>query len=125
MLISRQAKTPPIKETLRTVRHTIVKVIILSFIVKLNGTRGQHTLNFANQGKKCITFSGTELFSCPELEADIKECQIQNRKTVFLSAGGTSSPEAAKDSANKIWQIFGPPQEWPLLDNSKTLRPFT
>ncbi|KAF2871549.1 endochitinase [Massariosphaeria phaeospora] len=102
-----------------------VDVILLSFLLRFNGAGNQPVMNFANQGDKCTTFPGTETFSCPEIEADIKTCQAQG-KTIMLSLGGDAYTEggytsagAATDGANKIWATFGPVQS-----GSGALRPF-
>ncbi|KAF2188073.1 glycoside hydrolase family 18 protein [Zopfia rhizophila CBS 207.26] len=102
-----------------------VDVIILAFLLRFNGAGGQPVMNFANQGDKCTLFSGTETFSCPEIEADIATCQSQG-KTILLSIGGDAyneggftSAQAATDGANKIWAMFGPAQS-----GSSALRPF-
>ncbi|KAF2646359.1 endochitinase [Massarina eburnea CBS 473.64] len=102
-----------------------VDVILLAFLLRFNGAGGSPIMNFANQGDKCTTFSGTETFSCPEIEADIKTCQTQG-KTIMLSLGGDSyneggftSADLATAGANKIWASFGPVQS-----GSTALRPF-
>ncbi|KAL5414956.1 hypothetical protein PMIN03_002913 [Paraphaeosphaeria minitans] len=82
-------------------------------------------MNFANQGDKCTLFSGTETFSCPEIEADIKTCQAQG-KTIMLSIGGDAYTEggftsaaAATAGADRIWAMYGPVQS-----GNSALRPF-
>ncbi|KAF2678573.1 glycoside hydrolase family 18 protein [Lentithecium fluviatile CBS 122367] len=82
-------------------------------------------MNFANQGDKCTLFPGTETFSCPEIEADIKTCQAQG-KTIMLSLGGDAYTEGgftsaalATAGAEKTWAQFGPVQP-----SSNALRPF-
>ncbi|KAF1957932.1 endochitinase [Byssothecium circinans] len=102
-----------------------VDVILLAFLLRFNGAGGSPIMNFANQGDKCTTFPGTETFSCPEIEADIKTCQAQG-KTVMLSLGGDAyneggftSADLATTGANKIWASFGPVQP-----GSTALRPF-
>jgi hypothetical protein len=47
-----------------------VNVILLAFLLQINGVGGEPMLNFANQGddKKCERFPGTNLANCPELE---------------------------------------------------------
>ncbi|KAF2009434.1 glycoside hydrolase family 18 protein [Aaosphaeria arxii CBS 175.79] len=102
-----------------------VDVIILSFLLRFSGTGGQPVLNFANQGDRCTLFAGTELFRCPEIEADIQTCQSQS-KTILLSLGGDAYTEggftsaaAATEGANKIWAMFGPVQS-----GSTVPRPF-
>lgn len=47
---------------------TLSQVLLLSFLLRFSGTGGQPVMNFANQGDKCTLFSGTETFSCPEIE---------------------------------------------------------
>ncbi|KAF2275498.1 family 18 glycoside hydrolase [Westerdykella ornata] len=102
-----------------------VDVIILSFLLRFNGSGGQPVLNFANQGDKCTTFPGTETFNCPEIAADIPLCQSQG-KTILLSLGGDAYTEggyptadAAVAGASHIWAMFGP-----LQPSSNALRPF-
>ncbi|CAI6341219.1 unnamed protein product [Periconia digitata] len=93
-----------------------IDVLLLSFLLRFNGAGGQPVLNFANQGDKCSVFPGTETFSCPEIEADIKTCQGKG-KTIMLSLGGDSyneggytSAAAATAGAEKLWAQFGPVQ---------------
>ncbi|KAF2272989.1 glycoside hydrolase [Westerdykella ornata] len=103
-----------------------VDIIIVAFLLRFVGNDGNPVLNFANQGVtappdpvKCTYFPGsTGLFQCPDLEADIQECQIKKGKTVLLSIGGDAyteggfpNPEAATAAAGKIWAMFGPPQD--------------
>ncbi|KAL5377481.1 hypothetical protein DPSP01_009819 [Paraphaeosphaeria sporulosa] len=102
-----------------------VDVLLLSFLLRFSGTGGQPVMNFANQGDKCTLFSGTETFSCPEIEADIKTCQAQG-KTIMLSIGGDAYTEggftsaaAATAGADKIWAMYGP-----LQSGNSALRPF-
>ena len=47
---------------------TILKVLLISFLLRFSGTGGQPIMNFANQGDKCSVFPGTETFYCPEIE---------------------------------------------------------
>ncbi|KAF2264740.1 family 18 glycoside hydrolase [Lojkania enalia] len=102
-----------------------VDVVLLAFLLRFNGAGGSPVMNFANQGDRCTVFPGTETFSCPEIEADIKTCQSQG-KTIILSLGGDSYTEggyptadAAREGAAKIWASFGPVQS-----GSSALRPF-
>ncbi|KAF2268775.1 glycoside hydrolase [Lojkania enalia] len=97
-----------------------VDIILVSFLIQFNGPGDMPVLNLANQGDKCETITGTNLFKCPEVETDIQYCQIRKGKTILLSLGGAvyteagfTSPEAATTAADKIWAIFGPPQNWP------------
>ncbi|KAF2466203.1 glycoside hydrolase family 18 protein [Lindgomyces ingoldianus] len=103
-----------------------INIIILSFLLRFNGAGGQPVMNFANQGDKCSLFPGTETFNCPEIASDIPACQSQG-KTILLSIGGDSyneggfsTSQAATDSADKIWAMFGPVQS-----GSNALRPFS
>ncbi|KAF2121152.1 putative glycosyl hydrolase, family 18 [Lophiotrema nucula] len=104
-----------------------VDIIIMSFLIQINGAGGEPVLNFANQiddKKGCKLLPGTALWQCPEIEADIQDCQTKYGKTVLLSIGGATynegfaSEQAAVDAANKVWNTFGPPQ------NTQSLRPF-
>jgi chitinase len=83
-------------------------------------------LNFANAGDKCTAISGSNLFYCAEIEADIATCQNTYGKTIVLSIGGAtyneggfSSTAAAISAANNIWSIFGP-----KTSGSTSPRPF-
>jgi chitinase len=111
-------------------------------------------MNFANQGDKCTVFSGTETFSCPEIEyvrpkhasplfrcfpsrtpyrhitntfhrADIKTCQAQG-KTIMLSLGGDAYTEGGFTSA--ALATAGAEKTWaqfgPVQSSSSALRPF-
>ncbi|KAF1846738.1 glycoside hydrolase family 18 protein [Cucurbitaria berberidis CBS 394.84] len=96
-----------------------VNIILLSFLVNMNGVDGQPELNFANQGDRCD--HDTKPFKCPEIEAGIKECQ-KNGKTILLSLGGAFSEEKgpvdkerAKKDAEKMWQMFGPDQSKDII----------
>jgi chitinase len=98
-----------------------VDVILLAFLLQMDGLGGEPVLNFANQGddKKCQRFPGTYLANCPELEyvifpscypkvpclpylpecalkaarADIQACQIAHGKTILLSIGSATYNE--------------------------------
>ncbi|KAG9236981.1 glycoside hydrolase family 18 protein [Amylocarpus encephaloides] len=98
------------------------RIIPLAFLTTLINP----SLNFANAGDLCTAIIGTNLFSCPQIEADIKICQTTYSKTILLSIGGAtyteggfSSPTLATASASNIWSIFGPPQP-----GSSAPRPF-
>ncbi|KAF2703686.1 glycoside hydrolase family 18 protein [Pleomassaria siparia CBS 279.74] len=106
-----------------------VDVILLAFLLQINGPGGQPVLNFAGQGddKKCTRFPGTDLAQCPEIEADIQDCQNKHGKTILLSIGGATyteggfpTPANAISAAGKIWSMFGPSDP----HDSSTLRPF-
>ncbi|KAK0636724.1 glycoside hydrolase family 18 protein [Bombardia bombarda] len=102
--------------------NTKFNVIPLAF---MNVIKNPTTINFANAGDNCTVFAGTQLLSCPQMEADIKSCQSAG-KTIILSIGGatyteggfTSSAEATT-WANTIWAMFGPVQS-----GSTAKRPF-
>lgn len=100
-----------------------VDIVILAFLNAINGPGGKPQLNFANQGTPCD--QSTTPFTCPEIEADIKECQ-NKKKTVLLSIGGGSSLEkgwadagSGTAAAHNLWQMFGPDQA-----NKSVVRPF-
>ncbi|THV43731.1 hypothetical protein BGAL_0997g00010 [Botrytis galanthina] len=100
--------------------HIIVKIIPLAFLSSINTP----VLNFANQGDPCTVISGSTLFYCSELEADITTCQETYGKTILLSVGGATyteggftSTQAATTAANNLWTWFGP-------DTSGDIRPF-
>ena len=70
--------------------------------------------NFANAGNNCTSFSdNANVLDCPQLEADIAECQSKG-KTILLSLGGAtytqggfSSSSAAESAAQTVWDMFG------------------
>ncbi|TAQ90687.1 hypothetical protein B7494_g957 [Chlorociboria aeruginascens] len=91
--------------------NTELDIIPLAFLTTISTP----TLNFANAGDLCTAISGSSLFYCPQIEADIAECQSTYGKTILLSVGGStyteggfSSTAAAVAAANNIWAIFGP-----------------
>ncbi|TGO31729.1 hypothetical protein BHYA_0423g00040 [Botrytis hyacinthi] len=97
-----------------------VAIIPLAFLSSINTP----VLNFANQGDPCTVISGSTLFYCSELEADITTCQETYGKTILLSVGGATyteggftSTQAATTAANNLWSWFGP-------DISGDIRPF-
>ncbi|KAL4788493.1 glycoside hydrolase superfamily [Aspergillus varians] len=103
-----------------------IDVIILSFLMTVNGPGGAPEIDFASSSEKCETFSGTNLKNCPEIGTDIKNCQSKD-KTILLSIGGAtyseggfSSPSAADAGAELLWATFGPDQG----SSSKAHRPF-
>ncbi|KAG8406813.1 Endochitinase 33 [Metarhizium acridum] len=83
--------------------------------------------NFANAGDNCTAFpSNSNLLSCPQIEADIKSCQVTNGKTIILSLGGAtygqggwSSVSDAQAAAQNVWDMFGPVPSGKTID-----RPF-
>ncbi|KUJ23912.1 glycoside hydrolase family 18 protein [Mollisia scopiformis] len=86
-------------------------IIPLAFLI----TIADPSLNFANAGNNCTAISGSNLFSCPQLEEDIATCQSTYGKTILLSVGGSTYTEggfstsaAAVSAATNIWSIFGP-----------------
>lgn len=84
-------------------------------------------LNLAITGDSCSKFpQAIKLLNCPQVEADIIECQQAYGKTIMLSLfgstyqeGGFTSPAAAASAAQNIWAMFGPVQS-----GSSTPRPF-
>lgn len=91
-----------------------VNIILISFLIAMNGVNGQPWINFANQESQCD--HSTNPIRCPEIEADIWDCQSRG-KTILLSLGGAASSELgyantadAKAGAEKIWAMFGPDQ---------------
>ncbi|KAK3389798.1 glycoside hydrolase family 18 protein [Podospora didyma] len=99
-----------------------LNIIPLSF---LNVIKNPTTVNFASAGDRCTVFSGTQLLSCPEIEADIKTCQAAG-KSITLSIGGATYTEGGFSSASEaatwadnLWAMFGPVQS-----GSNALRPF-
>ncbi|KAM3076073.1 Chitinase 2 [Clarireedia jacksonii] len=97
-----------------------IDIIPLAFMVSVTNP----VLNFANQGDVCTAISGSTLFYCSELEADITTCQKTYGKTILLSIGGAtyteggfSSTAAAVTAANNVWSWFGP-------YSSSAVRPF-
>ncbi|TEY38803.1 hypothetical protein BOTCAL_0474g00070 [Botryotinia calthae] len=101
-------------------QNTEIDIIPLAFLSSINTP----VLNFANQGDLCTVISGSTLFYCSELEADITTCQKTYGKTILLSVGGATyteggftSTQAAITAADKLWSWFGP-------DTSGDIRPF-
>ncbi|KAF7956483.1 hypothetical protein EAE96_003822 [Botrytis aclada] len=101
-------------------QNTEVNIIPLAFLSSINTP----VLNFANQGDPCTVISGSTLFYCSELEADITTCQEAYGKTILLSVGGATyteggftSTQAATAAAKNLWSWFGP-------DTSGDIRPF-
>ena len=109
-----------------------VDIVLLSFLVALNGTGGEPELNFANlgsarerSGNSTQCDNSTTPMTCPAIEEDIKYCQEKD-VTVMLSIGGAASKEQgwkdeqdSIDAGLKVWQMFGPDQHIPGL-----IRPF-
>ncbi|RAH48471.1 glycoside hydrolase family 18 protein [Aspergillus brunneoviolaceus CBS 621.78] len=109
-----------------------IDVLILAFVMRVNGAGGVPEYDFADTSKACPLFNGTNLPNCPQIGNDITTCQ-QKGKTVILSIGGATYSEggfasdaAAQAGADLVWQTFGPPPS--LSGASKTqpqpLRPF-
>ncbi|CEN60252.1 hypothetical protein ASPCAL02693 [Aspergillus calidoustus] len=92
-----------------------IDVIILAFLMTINGPGGAPEIDFATSSEKCATFAGTNLKNCPEIGTDITTCQSKN-KTILLSIGGATYTEggftsqaAAESGADLLWATFGPP----------------
>ncbi|RAL09143.1 glycoside hydrolase family 18 protein [Aspergillus homomorphus CBS 101889] len=102
-----------------------IDVLILAFVMRVNGLGGVPEYDFADTSKACPLFSGTNLPNCPQIGNDITTCQKKG-KTVILSIGGATyseggfqSDSAAQAGADLVWQTFGP-----VSSSSKALRPF-
>ncbi|KAE8328946.1 glycoside hydrolase superfamily [Aspergillus sergii] len=92
-----------------------VVVIVLAFLMTINGPGGAPEIDFSNANDNCTTFDGTNLLKCPQIGADINTCQKKG-KTIILSIGGATyseggfqSESAAKAGADLLWKTFGPP----------------
>ncbi|KAL4913122.1 glycoside hydrolase superfamily [Aspergillus aurantiobrunneus] len=102
-----------------------IDVIVLAFLMTINGPGGAPEIDFATSSEKCDTFDGTNLKNCPEIGEDITKCQSKG-KTILLSIGGATyteggfeSESAADAGADLLWATFGPDQ-----GDSKVHRPF-
>ncbi|KAI7190750.1 hypothetical protein KC316_g5894 [Hortaea werneckii] len=103
-----------------------IDVIPMAFLYQITtGIGGEPVVNLANQQNNCALYSGTGLLNCPEIAKDIVTCQSKYKKTILLSVGGAtyteggfSSPDIAKQAAEKVCATFGPKQD------ESTLRPF-
>ncbi|KAK3323872.1 glycoside hydrolase superfamily [Cercophora scortea] len=102
--------------------NTKLNIIPLAFLYVI---KNPTLINFANAGDNCTVFAGSQLLSCPQIEADIKTCQSQG-KSILLSIGGATYTEGGFTSsteaitwANTLWAMFGPPQS-----SSTINRPF-
>ncbi|RAL01952.1 glycoside hydrolase family 18 protein [Aspergillus ibericus CBS 121593] len=102
-----------------------IDVIVLAFVMRVNGVGGVPEYDLADNSKNCPLFDGTNLPNCPQVGADINTCQSKG-KTIILSIGGATyseggfqSESAAQAGADLIWQTFGPAQ-----GNSSAYRPF-
>ncbi|KAK9777205.1 putative chitinase [Seiridium cardinale] len=92
--------------------NTEIDVIPIAFMTGISTP----ATNFASAGNECTTFSGTGLLDCPQIEADIIQCQQTYGKTIMLSLGGAtyteggfSSSSAAETAATNVWNLFGTP----------------
>ncbi|BCS27591.1 glycoside hydrolase family 18 protein [Aspergillus puulaauensis] len=102
-----------------------IDVIVMAFLMTINGQGGAPEVDFGSTSKDCDTFKDTNLKNCPEIGKDITTCQSKG-KTIILSIGGATyseggfkSDKAAEDGANLIWSTFGPDK-----GDSKIPRPF-
>ncbi|PYH96146.1 class III chitinase [Aspergillus ellipticus CBS 707.79] len=102
-----------------------IDVLILAFLMRINGVGGAPEYEFEDNSKSCELFNGTNLANCPQVGADIATCQKKG-KTVLLSIGGATyseggfqSESAAQSGADMIWETFGPPKS-----GSSAHRPF-
>ncbi|UKZ81549.1 hypothetical protein TrVFT333_009321 [Trichoderma virens FT-333] len=100
-----------------------VDVINISFMVGITNLN----LNLANVGNNCTSFpQAPNLLNCPQVAADIVECQQTYGKTIMMSLFGStysesgfSSSSAAVSAAQEIWAMYGPVQS-----GNSTPRPF-
>ncbi|KAL6872175.1 carbohydrate-binding module family 1 protein [Trichoderma novae-zelandiae] len=100
-----------------------VDVINISFMVGITNLN----LNLANVGNNCTAFpQAPNLLNCPQVAADITECQQTYGKTIMMSLFGStysesgfSSSSAAVSAAQEIWAMYGPVQS-----GNSTPRPF-
>ncbi|KAL4759457.1 glycoside hydrolase superfamily [Aspergillus foveolatus] len=102
-----------------------IDVIVLAFLMTINGPGGAPEIDFSISSEGCTTFSGTNLKNCPEIGEDITKCQAAG-KTILLSIGGATyseggfaSADAANAGADLLWATFGPDQ-----NDTKIHRPF-
>ncbi|KAL4742071.1 glycoside hydrolase superfamily [Aspergillus similis] len=102
-----------------------IDVIVLAFLMTINGPGGAPEIDFSISSEGCTTFSGTNLENCPEIGEDITKCQAAS-KTILLSIGGATYSEggfasaaAANAGADLLWATFGPDQ-----NDTKVHRPF-
>ncbi|CAM0136990.1 Chitinase 2 [Umbelopsis sp. WA50703] len=102
-------------------QDSTVDIIILAFLYTFYGTGNEPEIDFANEDGGCSYFSGTSLYHCPSIGADIKTCQSKGKK-IILSLGGAvgsygfTSDSAAQSYADEIWGLFG--------NGNGSLRPF-
>jgi chitinase len=109
----------------QTCEDTDINIVLLAFLVATNNKDNVPELNFANQQGSCDEKS--QPLICNKIATEIATCQ-KNGKTVLLSIGGSvileegyKSQEDAEAGAEKIWAMFGPPQN---SKNSAIKRPF-
>jgi chitinase len=121
-----------------------IDVIVLAFLMTINGPGGAPEIDFSISSEGCTTFSGTNLKNCPEIgygtlptsrnlgykganlpSEDMTKCQAAG-KTILLSIGGATYSEggfasatAANAGADLLWATFGPDQ-----NDTKIHRPF-
>ncbi|KAL6237589.1 glycoside hydrolase superfamily [Aspergillus navahoensis] len=102
-----------------------IDVIVLAFLMTINGPGGAPEIDFSTSSEKCSTFNGTNLKNCPEIGEDITKCQAAD-KTILLSIGGATYSEggfasttAANAGADLLWATFGPDQ-----NDTEVHRPF-
>ncbi|KAE8150118.1 glycoside hydrolase superfamily [Aspergillus avenaceus] len=109
-----------------------IDVIVLAFLVTINGQGGAPVFDLANANDNCTTFEGTNLLKCPQMGTDITRCQKKG-KTIIMSIGGATyseggfqSESAAQEGAELIWKTFGPPApalQGPFLNASSIRKP--
>ena len=91
-------------------------IVILAFLTEFFGPGGFPGLNFGpacgGPSAKMTSAGASKLLDCPDMAAQIKQCQGLGKK-VLLSLGGSlatsafSSDSKATEFANQLWDLFG------------------
>ncbi|KAF3917938.1 Endochitinase [Dactylellina cionopaga] len=103
-----------------TCNNPNVDIVLVSFVTKFKGIAGFPVINLSNQCGNVFMYAEnaknkTDILTCPSIGDQIQQCQAIGKK-ILLSLGGATwnepgwpSVQAARDSANSIWAMFGPP----------------
>lgn len=93
-----------------------VDIVVLAFLTTFFGPGGFPSLNFGpacgGQTQEMKAAGATGLLYCPDLAAQITQCQSLGKK-VLLSLGGSEATTAfpsdsqASEFATKLWNLFG------------------
>ncbi|KAK6512255.1 hypothetical protein TWF481_001145 [Arthrobotrys musiformis] len=109
---------------IKTCNNTNIDVVILSFITKFKGKAGHPVLNLSNQCGNVFPYAEnaknkTDILNCADIGEMITQCQGLGKK-IILSLGGSTYNNAAwksvaeaRDTANLLWSMFGPPGKTP------------